>query len=160
MRCLRCLRLAAFLTCSIVLLAGRSQSSTSGQNQPPSTSASGSQPQTGPSEEQTRSDVLTSDAFANLPSCGEKNPPPCATPPRLVDAPSPTFTLEPSDKRGVCVLSVIVETNGKTSNIHVLKPLSVGQDRLATEAVKKWKFKPGMKDGKPVAVKIAVEVRY
>jgi len=58
------------------------------------------------------------------------------------------------------VLSVIVETNGKTSNIHVLKPLSVGQDRLATEAVKKWKFKPGMKDGKPVAVKIAVEVRY
>ena len=65
-----------FLTCNIVLLAGRSQSSTSGQNQPPSTSVSGSQPQTGPSEEQTRSDVLTSDAFANLPSCGEKSPPP------------------------------------------------------------------------------------
>jgi len=55
---------------------------------------------------------------------------------------------------------VIVEPNGKTSNIRVVKSLSVGQDRLAVEAVKKWKFKPAVKDGKPVAVKISMEVRY
>ena len=156
MSCSHWSRSCCFLSCSIVLFAGTSQCSTSGQSQRPSAAASGSQP----SEEQTRPDVLTSDAFANLPPCGEKSPQSCATPPRLIDAPSPTFTPEPNYKRGVCVLSLIVEPNGKTSNIHVLKPLSVDQDRLATEAVKKWKFKPAMKDGKPVAAKIAVEVRY
>ena len=104
--------------------------------------------------------MLTPDALAKLPSCGKKNPPPCATPPRLVDAPSPEFFSEPDDKSGVCVLSVIVEPNDKTSNIRVVKSLSVGQDRLAIEAVKKWKFKPAVKDGKPVAVKISMEVRY
>ena len=158
MRCSRYLGLAAFFTCSTVLLTGSSQPLSSGQNQLPSTATSGSQPQTKPSEE--RSDVLTSDALANLPSCGEKNPPPCATPPRLVDAPSPSFTAWPEDKSGVCVLSAIVELNGKTSNIRVVKSLSVGQDRLAIEAVKKWKFKPALKDGKPVAVRISLEVRY
>ena len=158
MRCSRDLGLTAFFICSIVLVTGGSQPLSSGQNQPPSTATSGSQPQAKPSEE--RSDVLPSDALSNPPSCGEKNPPPCATPPRLVDAPSPTFTLEPDDKRGVCVLSAIVELNGKTSNIRVVKSLSAGQDRLAIETVKKWKFKPALKDGKLVAVRISLEVRY
>jgi TonB family protein len=158
MRCLHCLVLAAALSCSNIVLAQSHQSSTSGQNHPPSTASSGSQPQATQPQEPTRSDALTSDAFAN--ACREKTPPQCTSPPRLIDAPSPSFTAWPEDKSGVCRLSVIVEPNGKTSNIRVVKSLTVGQDRLAMEAVKKWKFKPATKDGKPVAVEIAVEVTY
>jgi periplasmic protein TonB len=58
------------------------------------------------------------------------------------------------------VLSVIVEPDGSTSHIRVTKRVGHGLDEKAIEAVKTWKFKPAMLNGKPVAVKIAVEVKY
>jgi TonB family protein len=36
----------------------------------------------------------------------------------------------------------------------------LGLDEKAVEAVEKWKFKPGFKDGKPVAVAATVEVNF
>jgi TonB family protein len=36
----------------------------------------------------------------------------------------------------------------------------MGLDQKAVEAVRKWKFEPAMKDGKPVAVQISVEVNF
>ena len=38
--------------------------------------------------------------------------------------------------------------------------LGMGLDEKAIEAVRKWKFEPAMKDGKPVAVQISVEVNF
>jgi TonB family protein len=42
----------------------------------------------------------------------------------------------------------------------VIRPLGLGLDQKAIEAVEKWKFKPGMKDGKPVAVQATIEVNF
>jgi len=52
--------------------------------------------------------------------------------------------------QGLCVLSIIVETDGTPSNIRVTSKLGMGLDEKAIEAVKKWRFRPAMKDGLPV----------
>jgi TonB family protein len=61
---------------------------------------------------------------------------------------------------GTVALSVIVGQDGKARSIHVVKSLGVGLDEKAIEAVKKWKFKPGMKGGQPVNVRATIEVNF
>jgi len=36
----------------------------------------------------------------------------------------------------------------------------MGLDEEALEAVKQWKFDPALKDGRPVSVAIAIEVKF
>jgi len=100
--------------------------------------------------------------------CGEKNPPPCATPPHAVFAPDPEYSVEARNARyqGTCVLWMIVGTDGRAHNIKVARTLGHGLDEKAMEAVKQWIFEPAMlfepatKEGKPVTVQINVEVTF
>jgi len=63
--------------------------------------------------------------------------------------------------QGVCLISMIVDVNGNPQNPRVVRPLGMGLDEKALEAVRKYKFKPAMKDGKtPVPVMITVEVNF
>jgi len=63
--------------------------------------------------------------------------------------------------QGVCLISIIVDTNGNPQNPRVVRPLGMGLDEKALEAVKQFRFKPAMKDGKtPVPVQITVEVNF
>jgi periplasmic protein TonB len=63
--------------------------------------------------------------------------------------------------QGVCLISMIVDANGMPQNPRVLRPLGMGLDEKALEAVRKYRFKPAMKDGKtPVPVMITVEVNF
>jgi TonB family protein len=62
--------------------------------------------------------------------------------------------------QGTVVLSLIVDASGKAVNIVVTKSLGLGLDQKAVEAVEKWRFKPGMKGGKPVPVIAAVEMNF
>jgi TonB family protein len=55
---------------------------------------------------------------------------------------------------------VTVGTDGLVTNVRVVKSLGKGLDEKAVEAVQKWKFEPGMKDGQPVAAEIAIEVDF
>jgi TonB family protein len=94
--------------------------------------------------------------------CSEKVPPPCATPPRAVYSPPPEYSEEARNARyqGTCVLLMIVESDGHTSHIRVASRLGMGLDEKAIEAVKRWKFTPAVKDGKPVPVQVAIEVAF
>ena len=58
------------------------------------------------------------------------------------------------------MLWLIVDANGAPREIKVARSLGMGLDQKAIEAVRKWKFEPAMKDGRPVAVQINVEVNF
>jgi len=62
--------------------------------------------------------------------------------------------------QGTVELSVIVDETGHARNITVSKSLGMGLDQKAMEAVEKWLFKPGMRNGKPVAVFATIQVTF
>jgi TonB family protein len=85
-----------------------------------------------------------------------------------VSAPVPLFEPEAefSDEarrakyQGVCLVALIVDAQGNPQNVHVIRPLGMGLDEKAMEAVRKYKFKPAMKSGQPVPVYVNVEVNF
>lgn len=85
-----------------------------------------------------------------------------------VSAPALTLKVEPEYSeearkakfQGTVVLEIVVDEHGMPRNIRVLRPLGLGLDEKAIEAVQRWRFRPGMKDGKPVATQAQVEVNF
>lgn len=86
----------------------------------------------------------------------------------LVSAPVPLLTPEAefSDEarrakyQGEVMISLIVDAQGNPQNPRVVRPLGMGLDEKALEAVRKYKFKPAMKQGKPVPVMITIAVNF
>jgi protein TonB len=62
--------------------------------------------------------------------------------------------------QGMCMITIIVDAQGYPRNPRVARTLGMGLDEKAIEAVKKYRFKPAMKDGKPVASIISVAVNF
>lgn len=62
--------------------------------------------------------------------------------------------------QGICMVSIIVDARGYPQNPRVVRSLGMGLDEKALEAVKRYRFKPAMKDGRPVAVMMTVEVDF
>ena len=84
------------------------------------------------------------------------------SPPRPIYQPDPEYSEEARKAKyqGVCVLWMIVGPDGRPRDIRVSRSLGLGLDEKAIEAVKTWKFEPAMKDGRPVAVEISVQVDF
>jgi TonB family protein len=85
-----------------------------------------------------------------------------------VTAPSLLYKVEPeyseearkAKYQGTVLLYIEVDPSGHATNIRVQRSLGLGLDEKAIEAVKKWKFAPGKKDGKPVTVAATIEVNF
>src|SRR5580704_9120495 len=60
--------------------------------------------------------------------------------------------------QGTIELSVVVTPEGRSDSILVLKGAPFLLNKQAVEAVQKWKFKPAEKDGKPVRVRVPIEI--
>jgi len=56
------------------------------------------------------------------------------------------------------VLYAEVNSEGIPQNIKVVGQSGTGLDDKAVEAVEKWRFEPGIKDGKPVAVVTVIAI--
>jgi TonB family protein len=82
--------------------------------------------------------------------------------PRAIDTPDPEYSEEARKAKyqGTVVLWLIVDSTGHPKDIKISRSLGMGLDQKAIEAVRKWKFEPAMKDGRPVAVQINVEVNF
>ena len=53
-----------------------------------------------------------------------------------------------------------VGADGKPSHVQVVQGVGMGLDEKAVEAVRQYRFKPAMKDGKPVQVDLYVDVNF
>jgi len=82
--------------------------------------------------------------------------------PKAIYAPDPEYSEEARKVKhmGTVVLWLVVGPDGKPRDIRVARTLGLGLDEKAIEAVRTWRFDPAMKDGKPVAVQINVEVNF
>lgn len=82
--------------------------------------------------------------------------------PVLIFAPDPEFSDEArrAKYQGVCVVSLIVDTTGNPLRIHIVRPLGMGLDEKALEAVRQYKFKPALYKGRAVAVEVNIEVNF
>jgi TonB family protein len=61
---------------------------------------------------------------------------------------------------GIVVLEAAVSQAGTVENVGVLKSLAPGLDMAAARAVSQWRFKPAMKDGKPVPVLFSLTINF
>jgi len=82
--------------------------------------------------------------------------------PRAIYKPEPEYSPEARQAKyqGSVVVSLIVGPDGMAHNVHVAHSLGMGLDEKAVEAVQKWRFEPAMKDGRPVAVAVSVQVSF
>ncbi len=84
------------------------------------------------------------------------------TPPKATRSPDPEFPDLPADAepRGIVVMLIGVDAHGRVEPVHVLQSSGEAFEKSAVATVKTWRFKPAKKNGRPVPVKITVEMRF
>jgi TonB family protein len=74
------------------------------------------------------------------------------------------YTQQAMDARieGTVGLEVVVKSDGMVGDVKISRSLdpTYGLDDQAVTAMKQWQFKPGTKDGKPVAVQVDVMINF
>ncbi|MBZ5545924.1 MAG: energy transducer TonB [Acidobacteriia bacterium] len=84
------------------------------------------------------------------------------TAPIAIYKPEPPYSEEARKAKyqGTVVLWIVVDTAGNVTDQRVVKPLGLGLDEKALETVRTWKFKPALRNGTPVPVRVMVEVSF
>jgi len=84
------------------------------------------------------------------------------TPPRVTKQVNPQYS--PGSRgiriRGSVLMETIVSSRGTPKKTHVVRGLDKEIDAAAVDAVNQWLFEPGKKDGKPVAVRVQIEIQF
>jgi protein TonB len=60
----------------------------------------------------------------------------------------------------VVVLDAVIDTSGRVTEIDVLRALRFGLTKAAVRAVRTWRFEPACLDGRAVAVRYNLTVRF
>ena len=84
-----------------------------------------------------------------------------ATPvPTHIAQPEYTDDARNSKIEGAVLLQVEVDEKGIPTSAKVVRSLDSGLDKKAIEAALKWRFKPALKDGKPVPSSAKIEINF
>ena len=83
-------------------------------------------------------------------------------PPRVLEHPMPQPTEDAVQHRvgGSVTLAFVIERDGSTSHIQVVRALGYGLDEAAVDAVSRWKFAPATDGDQPVRVQGAASVHF
>lgn len=83
------------------------------------------------------------------------------TPVRVV---KPQYTSPAMEAKiaGTVLLAAVVRADGTVGRVTVLNSLDpyYGLDQAAIDAARQWRFRPGTKDGVPVAVRVTIELTF
>ena len=82
--------------------------------------------------------------------------------PRAIYDPDPEYSEQARKAKyqGSVLLWAVIDAGGHPRDLRIARSLGMGLDEKATEAVSKWRFAPAIKDGRPVAVQISIEVVF
>lgn len=82
--------------------------------------------------------------------------------PTLVHTVYAQYTADAMRRRveGKVVLACVVDREGIPQSVTVVKPLDDEIDQVSVRALKRWRFEAGTKAGKPVSVRIFVEMSF
>jgi protein TonB len=82
--------------------------------------------------------------------------------PQVIYSVEPEFSEEARKAKvaGNVLVNLWVGTDGLPSHVHVLRGVGMGLDEKAVEAVKQYRFRPAMENGKPVLVELNIEVNF
>jgi protein TonB len=77
---------------------------------------------------------------------------------------TPRYTTDAMRARaqGSIIVECVVQTNGVCTNIHVTRSFdpAFGLDQEAIKAAGQWQFRPGMRRGEPVPVRVTMEILF
>jgi TonB family protein len=82
--------------------------------------------------------------------------------PKAIFTPEPQYPQEAKDAHveGAVTLSLVVDENGVPGQVSVTQSLEPTLDAAAVATIEMWRFTPGMKDGRPVAVRATIMVNF
>jgi TonB family protein len=83
-------------------------------------------------------------------------------PPKLIHYVEPEFSSSSKEAfvEGVVKISIVVTADGLPTELHIVSGLNTEEDDTAIAAVKQWRFQPGTKNGRPVRVRVTVEINF
>ena len=84
------------------------------------------------------------------------------TQPSVLSSVQPPYTEEAKQSKvtGTVVVQVLVLPDGSVQFDKIINSLGYGLDESAIEAIKRWRFNPGSKDGVPVATTVQLNVTF
>jgi TonB family protein len=85
-----------------------------------------------------------------------------------VTAPAVLYRVDPefseearkAKYQGTVVLTIEVGEDGRPRRFRIVRGLGLGLDQKAMEAVAQWKFRPAMRNGRPVRAPATIEVNF
>ncbi len=82
--------------------------------------------------------------------------------PKCISCPEPSYSEEARQARfqGTVDLWIVLNENGRAEEIQIAKPLGMGLDEEAVNAVREWQFEPARRNGEPVAVRFPLEMGF
>ena len=82
--------------------------------------------------------------------------------PKVIKAPDPVYPPSEGEKHigGTSIVSVTVLPDGSVTDVYLIGSSYHDMDEVTQQIVKTWKFKPALRNGTPVPVRVMVEVQF
>jgi TonB family protein len=82
------------------------------------------------------------------------------SPPVLVKGTKPNVPPDKASLKGVVIVCGVVAHDGRIHTAGIDRAIGNGLDEIALDTVKKWEFRPAMREGEPVAAPVSLQVKF